>query len=119
MGLSTGLYYFDVTEWSLTDADMVIYCDACLTGLGFYCPQCDIAFFADIANLTPTRTIFYYEALAVLSTLTWAHELAHLPHRLLIYTDSMNMVNMFHSMNAQPSYNDLLMHAVGILIPSS
>jgi len=98
---------------------MVIYCDTCLTGLGFYCPQHDITFFADIENLTPTHTIFYYEALSVLSALTWAHDLDHPPCHLLIYTDSMNTVKMFHSMNTQPGYNDLLMHAVGILIPSS
>jgi len=119
LGSSTGLFYLDTTEWDPSEVDMVIYCNACLTGLGFYCAQCDIAFYADVTNLTPTCTIFYYEALSVLSTLTWAHDSAHPPHRLLIYTDSMNMVEMFHSLNALPGYNNLLMDAVGIITPSS
>ena len=95
---------------------MVNYCNACLMGLGFYCPQCNIMFYVDIANLTLTHTIFYYEVLSLLSALTCAHDSAHPPHHLLIYTNSMNMVEMFHLLNAQLGYNDLLIHAEGILI---
>ena len=29
------------------------------------------------------------------------------------------MVEMFHSLSSLPDYNDFLMHAVGLLIPSS
>jgi len=35
---------------------------------------------------------FFYEALCILSALTWAHKSTYSPHRLLIYTDSMNTI---------------------------
>jgi len=119
MEASTGLFYFDATEWSPADAEVVIYCDASLTGLGFYCPADNVAYHADISATTTQKTIFYQEALAVLSALTWALDSKSSGIRLLIYTDSMNTVEMFHSLSALPGYNDLLMHAVGLLIPSS
>src|SRR5882724_12119837 len=50
LGSSTGLFYFDMTEWVPLDIDMVIYCDACLTGLGFYCPQHNIMFYTRVTD---------------------------------------------------------------------
>jgi len=69
---STGLFYFNTAEWSPANADVVIYCDVSLTGLGFYCPADSIAYHADIATTMPPQTIFYQEALTILSALTWA-----------------------------------------------
>jgi len=64
-----GLYYFEATEWSPSDANITIYCDASLSRLGFHCPERTVGFHADIADTAPTRTIFYNEALSVLSAL--------------------------------------------------
>ena len=119
METSTGLYYFEATEWSPLEADFVIFCDASLSGLGFYCPGMNVGFHADITDSTPTRTIFYNEALSVLSALTWCLDSIPSIQKLLIYTDSMNTVEMFHSLSALPGYNDILLRAVGLLIPSS
>jgi len=119
MESATGLLLFNATEWLPSEADMVIYCDASLTGLGFYCPYLNIAYYVDIAYFNPTRTIFFYEALCVLYALTWAHDCTYLPHRLLIFTDSMYTVEMFNSLKAHQGYNELLMHAMGLLIPST
>src|SRR5882724_11321555 len=59
---STGLYYFEAAEWSPLDADIIIYCDASLSGLGFYCPERTIGFHANITDTALTCTIFYNEA---------------------------------------------------------
>jgi len=72
----------------------------------------------DISTPMPSHTIFYQEALTVLSALTYALNLKLACRWLLPHMDSMNMVDMFHSLSTLPSYNDLLMHAVGLLIPS-
>ena len=118
MQSTTGLFLFDAIEWSPLDADLVIYCEASLTGLGFYCPSLNIAYYADISHIILTHMIFYYKYLSILSVLAWAHDLTHPPHRLMIYMDSMNTVKMFNSLKAQQGYNELLMLAVGLLIPS-
>jgi len=118
MQSATGLFLFDAIEWSPLDADLVIYCDTSLTGLGFYCPSLNITYYADTSHIVPTHTIFYYESLSILSALAWAHDLTHSPHRLMIYMDSMNTVKMFSSLKAQQGYNELLMLAVGLMIPS-
>jgi len=118
MESATGLLLYDATEWSHLEADMVIFCDASLLGLGFYCPSLNIAYYVDIMDFTPTCTIFFYETLCILSALTWVHNSIYSPRQLLIYKDSMNTVEIFNSLKAEQGYNELLMHAVGLLIPS-
>jgi len=85
METSTGLFYFDVTEWSPAEADVIIYCDTSLTGLGFYCPADNIAYHMEVSTTMPPRTIFYLEALTILSALMWALDLKPTCKRLLIY----------------------------------
>jgi len=116
---SSGLYYFEATEWSPSDADITIYCDTSLSRLGFYCPERTVGFHADIADTAPTCTIFYNEALSILSALMWCLDAKPSPRKLTIYTDSMNTVEMFHSLSALPGYNDILLCAAGLLISSS
>ena len=96
MEMSSGLFFFNTTECTLTDADTIIFCDASMMGLDFYCLELNIAYHADIANTVPTCTIFFYKALAVLSALSWTLNSLLTIHHLLIYTDSMNTVEMFH-----------------------
>ena len=75
--------------WDLDDANLEIYCDA---------PSRDASFFAASPQNTPVDIIFYYEALCVVSALVWATELLSALHRILIHTDSLNTVEMFHSL---------------------
>ena len=60
--------------------------------------------------------IFYYEALVVASP---CNDLkATMPHysQIIIYTDSMNTVDMFSSLKCQPEFNPLLQHCVDVMI---
>ena len=60
--------------------------------------------------------IFFNEALAVVSAIEWATHLPDKPQRVLIHTDSMNTVDIFHSLAAEPNYVSLLLKAVEIMM---
>jgi hypothetical protein len=126
-----GVSILEAEEWGHDDADLVVYCDASTgamgqgkPGLGFWAPARNMGFYADGSVPYPPNlrlnqemgSIFYLEALTVLSALLWVETLTRRPHRLLIYTDSMNTVEMFSSMRADPGYNTILMESVNILI---
>ncbi|KAJ7444389.1 hypothetical protein B0H11DRAFT_1747588 [Mycena galericulata] len=70
----------------------------------------------------PTGTIFFFEALCVVSALRWVCErlraYLHIGRRLrvTIFTDNQNTVNIFNSLCATPRYNLLLPTAVDDLI---
>ena len=43
-----GVCMLDAIVWDHADADLIIFCDACLQGLGFYCPSMNLGFCAHI-----------------------------------------------------------------------
>lgn len=131
LATTNGVSILDANEWLPDEADLVIYCDASTgakghakPGLGFWIPSRNQGFYADSSvayatNLTFNKdmgSIFYLEALCVLSAIFWVKQLASKPRRLLIYTDSMNTVDMFSSLRADPGYNTILMEAVDALL---
>ncbi|KAF8591030.1 hypothetical protein K439DRAFT_1328597 [Ramaria rubella] len=71
-----------------------------MTGLGFYIPSLNFAFYSSVPHETIACHIFFYEALCVVSALLFAAESSTPPCRLLIYTDSMDAVEIFHSLKA-------------------
>src|SRR5882724_1489585 len=92
--------------------------DMSLTGLGFTAPTLKLGFFSSIPAHSPLTTIFYFEAFAIASAILWASGLEPGIHCLLIFTDSLNCVDMFNSLRAQEGYNDILLFIVCILISS-
>lgn len=115
---SDGLVMMDSLEWPLADAEMTIYGDALMMGMGFWCADTGEAFCADLPHESPLRTIYYFEALTAASSLAWAAGLPHPPKRLVIYSDSLNTVDTFSSFKAGEGYNDLVLFAARILILS-
>lgn len=69
---SDGVYMMDAVEWDVEDANATVYCDASLTGMGFYCPSLNVSYCSPVPENSPLHTIFYYEALCVVSALLWA-----------------------------------------------
>lgn len=113
-----GIHILTSRTWGPREADIVIYCDASLSGLGFWCPKPLQAFAANKPE-APTGVednIFWYEALTVLSALEWVTRQAHKPWRVLIYTDNLNTVQIFESLRANGAYLDILLRAIDILI---
>ena len=115
---SDGVYLFGDVDWKAQDADVTAYTDACLSGLGFMLELSSSyqGFQCPLPGDSPKDTIFYFEALAVVSVLEAVTHLPLVPSRLLVYSDNSNTVDIFHSLRASPPYNSLLKFAVSILL---
>src|SRR5882724_7149187 len=76
-----------------------LFCDVCPQGLRFYCPLLNIGFCCQISDTSHLGTILFLEALCITSALAWATSVLSIrPHHLLIYTDSMDTVELFNAM---------------------
>ena len=113
---SDGIYLFEDVDWDKERADVIAYSDACLSGLGFYFERSKEGFQCLVPDQAPKDTIFYFEALAVVSVVDAVTRLAVVPSRLLVYSDNTNTVDIFHSLRSLPAYNDLLKFTVSLLI---
>jgi len=92
------------------------FCDMCPQGLGFYCPSVNIGFCS--SDLSQMNTIFFLEAICVASALAWvALDSSLVPCCLLIYTDPMDMVELFHAVwGKSEEYNTIIFFTVEILL---
>ena len=63
----------------------------------------------------PPQTILYCEALCICTAMLWDSGL-DCPAHWLVFTDSLNCVEMFNSLSAQEGYNELLLFMMRILI---
>ncbi|VDC04894.1 unnamed protein product [Peniophora sp. CBMAI 1063] len=117
-----GLHVADARLWAPQDADLTVFCDASLSGLGFWCPQRHQGFAGALsaapADTAAPETIFWHEAICVLRALAWAVRLPSPPRRLAIYTDNLNTVQIFNSFKAYNAYNDILLLAARLLLQS-
>jgi hypothetical protein len=114
--VSNGVYLFEDVDWNIHQADVTVYSDACLSGLGFFFEHSRNGYQCIIPRDPPKNTIYYFEALAVVSAVDAATRLTSVPARLLVFCDNTNTVDMFHSLRALPPYNDLLKFTVSKLI---
>ena len=98
-------------EWDPVDADLAIFCDACPGGVALWVPSLGLGFQHPI-SAQPKH--FFFKALTIVSALHWfVHNLpVHLDYHLLIHTDNYNTIDMFNTLQAQPSYNPLLLTSV-------
>ena len=113
---SNGVHLFKSITWTPSSADIVIYCDACPEGLGFWYPDSLDGYYAPTPVNVPSNAIFYFESLCVLSALHHVQSKVQKGSKVLIYTDNANTVDMFRSLRCLPAYNSLLKTAVDILI---
>ncbi|KDQ18910.1 hypothetical protein BOTBODRAFT_28385 [Botryobasidium botryosum FD-172 SS1] len=116
---STGINIMDEKDWRPETADLIMFCDATLYGLGYWSQTDRLGFYAEIPRNIPNFGATYNECHAVVSALEWASRRFNRPHRVLIWTDSMNVVTMFDKLKALQGCNDLLFAAVKILIRSN
>jgi hypothetical protein len=114
---SNGVFLLKSVMWSSSQASVVIYTDASPIGLAFWAENHHRGFQSSLPAHLPTSTIFFLEALAVVSAIEYVTA-CHLPSpsRLLIYCDNLNTVHLFNTLHAQPLYNSLLLYAVDLLI---
>ena len=117
----TGIRLIQQLHWDASSADFIIYCDACLEGMGFWSPDKCVGFYSPVPKGLNEEQIFYFEALCVLSALHHIIDLQHPPQssRILIYTDNNNTVAIFNTLCCLPRYNSILISAVDALIAGS
>ncbi|GLB41624.1 hypothetical protein LshimejAT787_1002240 [Lyophyllum shimeji] len=108
MESSSGIHLLRAQLWDPSEADFTIFCDASLTGMGYWYPCSCVGFRSDIPPDTPSDKIFFYESLCVACAILDAAEYARCPCRLVVYTDNTNTVAMFSSLKALPAFNPLL-----------
>ena len=113
---SDGVYLFEDVDWDASQAELVAYTDACLSGLGIFFERTAEGFQCLTPDSPPKDTIFFFEALAIVSVVDAVSRLPSIPSRLLIYSDNMNSVDIFHSLRSLPPYNNLLKFTVTLLL---
>jgi hypothetical protein len=113
---SDGVHLFEDVDWDIQHADVTAYSDVCMSGLGFFFEQSKKGYQCLVPQNPPKGTIFYFEALAVVSVIDAITQLPSLPARVLIFSDNSNTVDIFHSLRSLPPYNGLLKFTVSILL---
>jgi hypothetical protein len=113
---SDGVFLFDDVNWDAERADVTVYTDACLSGLSFFFINSRKGFQSAVPHDAPKNTIFYFEALAVVSAVDAVTRMTSVPTRLLVFSDNSNTVDIFHSLRCQPAYNDLLKFTVSLIL---
>ena len=118
IGLSSRVHVMSSNGWGKNDADFNVFCDTCPLDLGFWYPAGNVGFTHPIDTTSPTPSIFYHEALTVVSAIYWSvHNLPiHPGSRLAAHADNANTVDMFNSLRGQPLYNPLLITVVELLL---
>ena len=111
-----GMHVLRSLDWDINDADLTAYCDASLAGLGFWFPDLSVGFWSHLPDDPPKDTIFYFEALSVLSAIKHSTSFGTSVTKLVIYTDNLNTVQMFNSLSALPAYNNILKDSVDHLL---
>src|SRR5260370_2359817 len=91
--------------------------DASLTSLAFWSPDLDLGFIALIKESDDQfRNIFFNEALAVVSAIEWMAHLPNHPQCVLVQTNSMNTVKMWHSLAPQSDNISLMLYGVEVMM---
>jgi hypothetical protein len=109
---SLGIRLLSSITWGPEDADETIFCDACMSGLAFWYPKHHTGFFATTPETAAREIIFYFEAWAVASAIENLRTSADHYSKIIIYTDSMNTVNIFNSLRCLPEFNPLLCFSI-------
>lgn len=60
---ASGVHLLTATDWSTSDSDLLIYCDACLDRMAFWYPDHRVGYYCKIEQQLPDQFIFYWEAL--------------------------------------------------------
>jgi hypothetical protein len=105
--------------WDPSEADVILYADACLGGMGFWYHNTDVGYYSPTPSPSPVEHIFYFEALCALSALQHAAESFPNKCRFVIYSDNTNTVDIFSSLRADPAFNHILQAAADIMIKNN
>jgi len=113
LGSWDGIHMLSARAWDSSHADFIIYCDAALTGgLAFWSPHHWRAFVADKPEAASgAEHIFLVRSSCGCQRASVGFTAYASAHRLAIFTDSLNTVQLFDSMACLPAFHDLLLFA--------
>lgn len=114
---NSGVFLLESVAWSVDDADLVLYGDACPSGLGFYSQALAKGFWC-YPPMPISCDIYFLESFAILCQILWATRLTPKPKRLIIYSDNTNAVAMFNSLRGEGMNNGILILASELLMSS-
>lgn len=117
----TGIRILHQINWDTSSANVTLYCDVCLEGMGFWSPDKCVGYYSPVPETTTEEHIFYYEALCVLSAIHYVTDFLCVPptSKILIYTDNDNTVAIFNKLWCLPHYNPILIDAADICITTN
>jgi hypothetical protein len=97
---SIGICFVDAGQWSDNVADFVLWTDASgKHGLAFVFAGNGFAYQLQPSSQgAPVVDIFFLKLLAILSSIHHVVNLAKPPHHLLLFTDSLDSVDVFNSL---------------------
>lgn len=98
--------------WRINEADLVFFCNACPSGLGLWIPKSRESFHLSLP--TPLRDIYWAELTAAICCMAVGRERS--AKRIVIFTDSENVVNLFSSHRAVPIVREMFSSAVEMMI---
>ncbi|KAJ8455196.1 hypothetical protein ONZ45_g19018 [Pleurotus djamor] len=113
---SNGVRILRSLDWSVNLASVVLYTDASLDKMAFWLPNSHEGFVCDTLIANDDASINVWETLAVVSALHHISE--HYPdaERVVIYSDSTFVINMFNSLKCPLQYSRMLRSAVDVII---
>jgi len=79
--------------------------------MGFWLPETNSGYYSATPVDTPPL-IYYVEALCVLAAITHCCSIMSPGQKLLVYTDNMNVVDIFSSLRCRPEFNNILKDAI-------
>jgi hypothetical protein len=80
--------------------------------MGFWFPSHQQGYYSPVPEMLSHKTIFFYEALATTSAIDNLKERGTHHSKVILYTDSMNTVDIFNSLKCRTNFNPMLLYCV-------
>jgi hypothetical protein len=114
-----GVRFTDQGLWTDNEAELVFWTDASLDGLAYLFAGNAFAYQLHPESEAPSVDILFLELLAILSAIFHAVTLPLPPFRVLIWSDSLDSVQLFQSLHARTSLHNTVLLAVADLLLQS
>jgi len=117
---SIGVRFVDSMQWDDESADFIVWTDASLKlALSFYYAGNGFVYQLQPCPSTISIDIFFLELVAILSAIHHVASFSKPPHRLLLWTDSLDAVGVLNSLNASTALHNGPLSAISEVILAS
>ena len=114
---AVGVRFVDAQRWSDGDADFVGWTDASNSGLAFVYAGNGFYYQISASPGKPVVDTFFRELLAILSLIHHIASMPSPPLKVLIYSDSLDSIQVMNSLYArESSHNSILLAIAGIVL---